>query len=266
MSMNVPADKADFAEILQFNVLGTSLYYSFLNLGCRLTAAAGSDVPWGGTIGDVRMYSRAGPGPFSADAWFEGVRRGHTFVTSGPMIELRVDDALPGDVIRTSAPRKLRVQARTWANAGRSLPAALEIVLHGDVIRRAEPADGQRDALSLEFEVDSADGFWIAARARAADGTSAHTTPVYVIREGLRFWKHAGAGAIIDQMVVYLGEIEGKVIAARGRDAATLESSLKLRRLAGQAPELLQRIQAARERYAELRRTLERERPLRAGR
>jgi hypothetical protein len=32
-------------------------------------------------------------------------------------------------------------------------------------------------------------GCWLAARARAGDGTSAHTTPVYVVREGLRFWK-----------------------------------------------------------------------------
>ena len=87
----------DFAETLQFNVLGTSVYYAFWNLGCKLTAA-GSDVPWGGTIGDVRVYSYVGKQPFAADAWFEGVRRGHTFVTNGPMIELHAE----GD--RCSAP------------------------------------------------------------------------------------------------------------------------------------------------------------------
>jgi len=45
MSINVPQQKVDFVEILQFNLLGTGLYYEFLNLGCKLTASAGSDVP-----------------------------------------------------------------------------------------------------------------------------------------------------------------------------------------------------------------------------
>ena len=48
MSINVPRAKVDFVEILQFNNLGTDLYYEFLNLGCKLTASAGSDVPWAG--------------------------------------------------------------------------------------------------------------------------------------------------------------------------------------------------------------------------
>jgi len=57
MSLNVPRQKVDFVEILQFSHLGTDLYYDFLNLGCKLTASAGSDVPWGGTIGEVRAYA-----------------------------------------------------------------------------------------------------------------------------------------------------------------------------------------------------------------
>ncbi len=60
MSMNVPRQKVDFAEILQFNQLGTDLYYEFLNLGCKLTASSGSDVPWGGTIGEDRAYAYLG--------------------------------------------------------------------------------------------------------------------------------------------------------------------------------------------------------------
>ena len=36
---------------------------------------------------------------FSADAWFDAFRRGRTFVTNGPMVELQVEDALPGDEI-----------------------------------------------------------------------------------------------------------------------------------------------------------------------
>jgi hypothetical protein len=57
MSINVPREKLDFVGILQFNQLGTDLCYQLLNLGCKLTTSAGSDVLWGGTIGEVRDYA-----------------------------------------------------------------------------------------------------------------------------------------------------------------------------------------------------------------
>ena len=45
-----------------------------------------------GTIGEVRAYAFLGRKAFSADTWFAGFGRGRTFTTSGPMLELRVDD------------------------------------------------------------------------------------------------------------------------------------------------------------------------------
>jgi hypothetical protein len=68
MSLNIPAGRVDFVELLQFNQMGTELYYDFLNTGFKLTASAGSDVPWGGTVGEVRVYVYLGDAPFSADA------------------------------------------------------------------------------------------------------------------------------------------------------------------------------------------------------
>ena len=58
MSINVPKGKVDFGEILQFDELDTRLYYEFLNLGLRLAASAGSDFPWGGSIGEARVSTR----------------------------------------------------------------------------------------------------------------------------------------------------------------------------------------------------------------
>ena len=51
MSINVPKHKVDFLELMQIGILGTNLYYEFLDLGFKLTAAAGSDVPFAGTVG-----------------------------------------------------------------------------------------------------------------------------------------------------------------------------------------------------------------------
>ena len=48
----VNTEAIDFVELLQFNTINALDYYAYLNLGFRLTAAAGSDVPWGSTKGE----------------------------------------------------------------------------------------------------------------------------------------------------------------------------------------------------------------------
>ena len=165
--MNVPRQKVDFVEILQFNSLGTRLYYDFLNFGCKLTASAGSDVPRGGTVGEVRAYAYLGRKSFSANAWFEAFRRGRTFTTSGPMLELQVDDALPGDELQIKSDRKLHVRARAWGDPKRMAPMKLEVVKHGEVISAAESKDPEQPEAKLDFTVDAGYGCWIAARATA---------------------------------------------------------------------------------------------------
>ncbi len=72
-TINVARRKVDFFEILQFRQLGLEDFYDFLNLGFKLTASAGSDLPWGSMLGEARVYAYTGP-RFSADAWFEALR------------------------------------------------------------------------------------------------------------------------------------------------------------------------------------------------
>jgi hypothetical protein len=266
MSMNVPRQKVDFAEILQFNTLGTDLYYEFLNLGCKLTASSGSDVPWGGTIGENRAYACLGKKPFSADAWFEAFQRGRTFTTSGPMLDFRVDDALPGDELQLKPDRKLRIRARAWGDPKRMAPMELEIVRHGEVIRTAKSANTSQAEVNLDFTVDGGYGCWLAARARAGDGTSAHTTPVYVVRQGLRFWKFDGLKELLDKRESSLAEIE-QMVAAAQRDNAEgkLERDRPRKQLALQGDLLLQRVAPARKLYQDLQRVAEAERALRGA-
>jgi hypothetical protein len=266
MSINVPRQKVDFAEILQFNLLGTDLYYEFLNLGCKLTASAGSDVPWGGTVGEVRAYAFLGEQPFSADAWFEAFRRGRTFTTSGPMIEFQVDDALPGDEIRVTQDRPLRIRARAWGDPRRMAPIQLEIVRHGEVIGHAESSDPARPDVSLELNSQSGYGCWIAARARAGDGTSAHTTPVYVVREGFRFWKYDALNDLIGQRLKSLSEIEEIINQARSLQAEGKLGTDRYRlQLALEGNALMERVTAARRLYQQLKETAETERERRGA-
>ncbi len=264
MSLNVPREKVDFVEILQFNQLGTGLYYEFLNLGCKLTASAGSDVPWGGTIGEVRAYAYLGAEPFTADNWFAAFRRGRTFTTSGPMIELTVNDAQPGDEIRIEPGQQLEVRARAWGDPARMAPVRLELIRLGEVIASAESKDPAHPEARLELTLPAESGFWLAARARAGDGTSAHTTPVYVVREGLRFWKHEAVSGLLAQRRQSLDQIEQIVAEAQRLDSSGQLAGDRTRQLlARQGPALLERVALARRLYEELERTAERERPVR---
>ena len=93
--------------------LHTEHYYHMLDLGIPLTATAGSDFPWCGQdhghgpperssrIGNARFYTFLN-GPLTYSNWHRAVRAGHTFVSSGPMLDLRVTaaghpPAIPGD-------------------------------------------------------------------------------------------------------------------------------------------------------------------------
>jgi hypothetical protein len=266
MSINVPKAKCDFVELLQFQQMGTELYYDFLNLGFKVTASAGSDVPWGGSVGEVRAYAYLGDQQFTADAWFDAVRRGRTFVTNGPMLEFRVDDALPGDEIVCKQDRKLRVKARACVDPGSMMPAKLEIVRHGQVIRSEESSDRTRKELSLDFEIDAGDGFWIAARVQGNDGTAAHTTPIYVVRDGLRFWQFEEVSSQIAKRRKSLDEVEQIVAdASRRNQAGELTTDRALQQLALQGAELLRRVAAARAIYDQLEQAATKEKPLRGA-
>lgn len=266
MSMNLAKGKVDFVELLQFAQLGTDLFYDFLNTGFKVTASAGSDVPWGGSIGEVRLYAYLGKKKFTADNWFEAVGEGHAFVTNGIMLDLRVENAIPGDTITVAENKPLRVRAKAFGDPARAVPSRLDVIVHGDAYRHAESNSASQKVLSLSFTIPAGHGFWIAARAEGSDGSRAHTTPVYVIRDGLRFWKYDAVPELIQKRLASLAEIEQIVADAQARDAAgQADDNRAIKQLALQGPALLERVQSAKELYADLSRVAESERGVRAS-
>ena len=264
MSVNIPKQKVDFIELLQFATLGPDLFYDFLNTGFKVTASAGSDVPWGGTVGEVRVYAHLGRKAFTADRWFDAVRKGHTFVTNGVMIEFKVDGAIPGDQITVKDNKPLRVHARAWGDPERLTPSKLEIVSQGDVIKTVAPDGAAATELACDFEVPAGNGFWIAARAEGSDGSRAHTTPVYVVRDGLRFWKYEALDQLLGKRLTSLDEIEQIVSAAQAQDReGKLEDNRPTKQLALQGAEVLKRVQEARSIYTGLKDVAARERSAR---
>jgi hypothetical protein len=232
-SINVIRGKVDFFEIMQFNHLGLEDFYDFLNLGCRLTAVAGSDMPWASSIGEVRTYAFTG-GKFSAGAWYDAVKAGHTFVTNGPMLTLTVDKAIPGEELRLDKPAKVRVHARAWAPESIGAPKLLEVIADGKVIQSARS--------EAEFQVDAGRSQWIAARVTAENGAVAHTSPIYVIVGGRSFRDDSQAPALVAKRLQVLDFIEGRL-----RDAKFLREYAT-----GEADALRERIAEARREYRKL--------------
>jgi hypothetical protein len=199
--INAIRGKVDFFEIMQFRHLGLDEYYDFLNLGVRVTATAGSDMPWASTIGEVRTYAYTGP-DFSADRWYAAVKDGHTFVTNGPMLEFTVGDVLPGDDIKLSGPGKLRVHARGWAPESIGAPKVVEVVVNGKVVRS--------DTSTLDFDLDVPRSLWVAARVTSTNGAAAHTSPVYVMVGG-RTPRSDDAPSIAERRMKELDFIESRL-------------------------------------------------------
>lgn len=205
----VTTGNLDFVEVLQFSLLNAIDYYDYLNLGFRLTAAAGSDVPWGSTIGEVRTYVHTGP-KLDIDAWYAGLKAGNTFVTNGPALEFTVDGQLPGTEIRKSPGEKVKLVARAWGHPKVGLPHVLSLVDNDGTIKEVIN-DEKRAEIRLEVEVPVHRSRWIVAGTVCDNKALAHTTPVYVIVNGGPTWCPKRGPIVINKMLKEMNVIDAEI-------------------------------------------------------
>ncbi len=130
------------------------LWYDLLSCGLRLAPAALQD----GALCRTYVYL---PRAFTYERYLRGLATGATFVTTGPLIDLRVNDHVPGDEFSSAEHEELKIRCSAWER-GRETP--VEIVVNGKVIGRGG---------TLAWRSD--ESAWIAARA-----PNAHTAPIYV--------------------------------------------------------------------------------------
>lgn len=196
----------DFVELLQFSKINTLDYYDYLNLGFRITAAAGSDVPWGSTLGEVRTFVYTG-NTFSADTWFKGLKNGHTFVSNGPALFLEADDKLPGSEIIKSkgSSTNLRVKAISHPDIG-SIERVAIYNNDGLLSEKLNPEKADSIQISISHVLDKSQ--WLAAVVYCDNGAVAHTSPVYYIIDGKPTWDVKKAPEIIEKQLVAIQAIE----------------------------------------------------------
>jgi hypothetical protein len=206
-TLNAISGRIDFFEIMQFRMLGLEDYYDFLSLGVRLTASAGSDMPWGSTIGEVRTYAYTGKG-FSVDRWFDAMREGKTFVTNGPMVSLAVNGATPGEEVNVAPGATVRITARAWAPKEIGAPRTMEVIALGKTLRKVDSSGPDKTELKVDMTVRVEESQWIAVRVASENGGLAHTSPVYVIAGGRPILDRARAPELVKKRLMVLEHVE----------------------------------------------------------
>jgi hypothetical protein len=217
--------KVDVLEILQFCASDEPLqahhYYHLLDLGFPVTAVAGSDFPWCGQdhdrgppersaqIGNVRFYTYTGA-TLSYQTWKAGLMAGHTFVSSGPILDFRVNGHLPGDSLDIQPGDSLTITAHAYGHPEQVPLKRLEIISHGEILRQitADQPGQSAEQLSIRFKIPVSHGVWIAARCAAGPAQEAHTTPVYVTVAGDGFHNPRTMPHYLALSEQYLQELE----------------------------------------------------------
>lgn len=117
---------------------GFEMYYALLNCGFRLSPTAGTasgvhPVP----LGFSRVYVHTGD-KFDLDTWLDGLRRGRSFVTTGPMLIAHINGQLPGQVFELDRDHS---DGFTWEAEVLSPDpiSRIEVLVNGSVVQTITP-------------------------------------------------------------------------------------------------------------------------------
>lgn len=195
----ITTGEIDFVELLQFLKLNTLAYYDYLNLGFKITAAAGSDFPWASTIGDVRTFVYTGKN-FSVDTWFAGLKAGNSFVSNGPALFLEADGNLPGTTIMKKKGSTASLNIKGLSDKKMGIIERVAIYNNdGLVSEKLNTANQDSLQLTLSHTIDKSQ--WLAAVMYCDNGAVAHTTPVYFVVDGKPTYDKKKAPQIIQQQL-----------------------------------------------------------------
>jgi hypothetical protein len=164
--MQVERDTQGFTERGWLDY-GFQNYYALLNCGFRLSPTAGTasgvhPVP----LGFGRVYVHC-PEGFTYDAWVRGLGQGRSFVTTGPMLLVRVNGQDPGHTFKAAAGAAHACHLTGTALSSQPL-ARIEILVNGEVVRTVKPAnrktkqEGYESPLDEQLTIDRS--AWLAVR------------------------------------------------------------------------------------------------------
>ena len=238
----VTSENIDFVELLQFAQINSLDYYEYLNLGFHLVAAAGSDVPWGSTLGEVRTYVYTG-NDFGPDQWFAGLKAGRTFVTNGPALHFTIDGHFPGMTLSRDRGNQIVIRAGVRSHPGIGMPTHLQVISNEGLVKEMKPVEGE-SAVTFETEFTLTKSQWFVASAVCENGALAHSSPIYVE---------------VDEMPTWSTESGPRAIEKQLKSIEAIRSEYRVDLQAAYRTEILKRLDLATAYYENLRREMSRQ-------
>ena len=216
LALDVPWNLVDFIEVLQFGEISLNTWFDWLNLGYRLPPAAGSDsaplVP--GLPGDVRSYVKL-RGKFSVHNWFDGLKSGRTFITTGPMLSMSVNGIelgsnVPDVYVETG--EAINVRAKAALNPDIGELERMELYWQGDVVTQVKFNEGA-ETLNLTFNGQAEQGGWFVVKALGKEDAEGNrvvavSAPIYVNVNGAGSCKIEAIPELISRQKQFLQELK----------------------------------------------------------
>ena len=178
-------DWLELAVLWTDEIGASEMWYRFLNVGSPILLAAGTDamanfyrtMP----LGVSRLYVQT-RGETSMAAYMEAMKEGRSFVTTGPMLDFKLDGAAPGDVVSGEVSARFKIDLASAVSVD-----LVEVIVNGLVVWSGTGLDGAGNR-TYEGSIDLPAAGWVAVRAHggetvwpAADSYSfAHTSPVWI--------------------------------------------------------------------------------------
>jgi hypothetical protein len=186
-----------------------SVYYRYLNIGCRLGLTSGTDTKRSGMF---RTYAYAGDDAIlDPDGWYEGIKQGRTFCTGGPLLEFTVNGEPAGTVFHVNKGDVVHVEARLYSCRELSTPKSLKIYSLGDVISQVSSSNPDDESLVLSADVTVDNSLWLAAFGDDQAGATAMTSAVYVVADNEPVIAHSRLDNIKANLLGHLNTLKSNV-------------------------------------------------------
>jgi len=230
-------DYYDIGSLYSDEIGSASFYYHLLNAGFRIPASAGtdqfSDVWRDPPPGSDRTFAHV-DGPLTVQSWMAALKRGRTFMSTGPLIFMTVDGHEPGDDIEVAARGSPNMHVKV--DVASIVPVdSRQIIVNGDIVKTVPRTGADSGKLSFDGQIPVPDGGWVAARVIGGkskyigdDYAFAHTGPVYIVRGGKRYVRGEDVQFLSQTVDAIWGRVERsrwRSTAERDQFRATLDSA-----------------------------------------
>ena len=236
---NIVLDLVHAVEMMAFNPFdaqidpfGIADWYRFLSLGYHVPICGGTDkMSAASLLGGIRTYTHLADDEFTYENWMGAMRRGNTFVTVGPLLNLEVEGQVPGG--RIELPESGGTLNVSWEVQSVSLPIDQVEVVVGGLIAERESFDKPLSAkgnCDLSIEAPT----WIALRVRGSyrgehGEIAAHSSAIQVKVGDAHVFSRPDATAVLDQIegaIAYVDTLAPRPEANRYKKLrATLEAA-----------------------------------------